>query len=175
MFADPRTNVRQFGLQPGMTVADFGAGGGALALEMAKLIRPNGKVVAIDVQQALLARLKSEARAQGLNNVEVVWGDVEKRGGSKLADRSVDAVIISNLLFQSAAAYSLALEAKRILKPGGQAVVVEWSGSFGGLGPVADAVVAPERAKQIFNEAGFASPTEFAAGAQHYGLIFKAT
>src|SRR3989338_9124854 len=98
MFADPRTNVRQFGLQPGMTVADFGAGGGALALEMAKLIRPNGKVVAIDVQQALLARLKSEARAQGLNNVEVVWGDVEKRGGSKLADRSVDAVIFSNLL-----------------------------------------------------------------------------
>lgn len=173
MFADPSANVAQLKLKPGMTVADFGTGSGAYALAVAKLLGTSGRVYAIDVQKDLLDRVVGEARSRGINNIEVVWGNVEKHGGSKLADNSVDTVIISNLLFQSTARYSIVLEVKRILKSGGEAVVIEWQDSFGGLGPAPAAVLPPAEAEQIFTEAGLSKAGGFRAGEHHWGLIFK--
>lgn len=170
MFSNPRANVAEFGLTPGMTVADFGAGSGAYAIEMARIIG-GGKVYAIDVQKDLLSRLTAEAQATHVS-VEVVWGNVEKPGGTKLRDQSVGLVLIANVLFQAEAKYSMLLEAKRILRPGGRVVLIDWDASFGGIGPHPDQVVTKEEAKKIFAEAGFSPTSEFSAGEHHYGLIF---
>lgn len=172
MFSNPRANVGDFGLIPGMTVADFGAGIGTYALEMARLVGDGGKIYAIDVQKDLLDRLAAEAKSQHLFNLEVIWGNVEKPGGTKLKDSAVSVAVLANVLFQADAKYSLVLEAKRILKPGGRVIVIEWSGSFGGIGPRADQVLSPEEAKKIFAEAGLSFQSGFAAGEHHYGLIF---
>lgn len=173
MFSNPQANVGDFGLIPGMVVADFGAGAGAYALEMARVVGDGGKIYAIDVQKNLLDRLANEAKSENLHNVEVIWGNAEKPGGTKLKDGAVSVVLAANILFQSEARYSLALEAKRILKPGGRVIVIDWTGSFGGVGPHADQVVPPAEAKKIFASAGFAPVSEFPAGDHHYGLIFS--
>lgn len=171
-FADPQTNLRKLSLASGMTVVDFGSGVGAYAIPAAQLVAPEGKVYAVEIQKDLLETIKKEATAKNLSNVEFVWGDVEQAGGVGLADNLADVVIISDVLFQAKSMYTLSLEAKRILKPGGRIMIIEWSESFGGIGPAPADIVKPEDVKKTFGSAGLAFISEFPAGDHHYGLIF---
>jgi len=170
-FSDPAKNIEQFNLVEGMTVVDFGAGSGAYALALARRIGRSGRVYAIDVQKELLARLGREAKAAHLN-LEVIWSDLERAGGSKLADRSVDFVLIANLLFQVTGKYTLLLEAKRILRPDGRLAIIDWQDSFSNLGPTPPQIVLPEEVKTIALQAGLQFLKEFSAGDHHYGLMF---
>lgn len=172
-FSKPQEVVAHFRLHEGMTVADFGAGSGAYALALARAVGSEGRVYAIDIQKELLARLAREAGDLGLHNVvEIIWGDLEQIHGTKLIDQSVDFIVIANLLFQVSAKYILVREARRILKTGSRVALVEWNGSFGGIGPKPEQVLPPAEAKKIFAEAGFSFLDNFPAGDQHYGLMF---
>ncbi|MBU6430804.1 MAG: methyltransferase domain-containing protein [Patescibacteria group bacterium] len=173
MFSDPAKNIEQFGLSKGMFVADFGAGSGFYAMSAAKAVGDKGRIYAIDVQKDLLQRIKNQANTERMPNIEIIWGDVEKIGGTKLKDDSIDAVIIANILFQAAEKNNICLEATRILKRGGRALVVDWRDSFGGLGPKQSDVFSSSVAKEIFQKNNFALEREFNAGEHHYGLIFK--
>ena len=175
-FSDPKTIVKHFQLCEGMTVADFGTGSGAYALALARAVGRGGRVYAIDIQKELLTRLIREAEELGLRNiVEIIWSNLEEANGTKLADATIDFIVIANLLFQTSAKYTLIREARRILKTGGRIALIDWSGSFGGLGPRPEEVPSTEEAKRIFLEAGFTFAKDFPAGDHHYGMIFKAT
>lgn len=172
-FSDPAHNIEQFRIQYGMRVADFGAGSGFYSLAASRAVGPHGHVYAVDVQKDLLAKLKNDAMKAGLSNVEVIWGDIEHLGGSKIKDQSIDAVIISSCLFQMPDKHTPALEAKRILKPGtGKVLVIDWNDSASGLGPQGEHLFSQEKARDIFEKAGFAFNSSIAAGDHHYGLIF---
>jgi len=165
MFTDPQKNIKQFSVGEGWHIADFGVGSGAYALAAAERVGSEGRVYAIDVQK--------KAQEQGLSNIEVVWGDVEEPNGSKLKDGSMDGVIVSNILFQVEDKKGLAVEVRRVLRGGGRVLVVDWTESFGGLGPREDHIVSGEQAKELFKDAGFEFEQEIQAGAHHYGMIFK--
>ena len=160
-------------LEHGMKIADLGSGSGFYSLEAARVVGDGGKVYAIDVQKDLLAKLKNAANASHLPNVEVIPGDLEKVGGARLADGSVDVAIAANILFQIAEKEAFLREAKRIIKTGGKLAVVDWSDSFGGIGPMADHVIKEDEARELAVKEGFTFERDFKAGAHHYGLIFK--
>jgi ubiquinone/menaquinone biosynthesis C-methylase UbiE len=172
-FAHPARNVDFLGVDQGMTVADFGSGSGAYVLAIAERLKGSGHVYAVDVQQELLRRIKNEAHKRGYKNVEIIWSDLEKPGGSKIADRHADLVLISNLLFQVEEKKALFIEAWRILKPTGKLAVIDWSDSFGGMGPVKKEVVKKETALELARANGFEALGEFKAGAHHYGLMLR--
>lgn len=173
MFSDPQKNLEQFGLSPDAYVADFGSGAGFYAIVAAKMVGKSGRVYAIDVLKDLLQKLKNQAETSGLLNVETVWGNVEKLGGTRLADATVDAVLVCNTLFQLEEKKDLPFEAKRILKPKGRVLLVDWKESFGGMGPQPEHVVSAETSRALFEKAGFVFDREIKAGAHHYGLIFR--
>ena len=172
-FAHPARNVDALGIFPGMTVVDFGSGSGAYVLAVAELLHNSGHVYAVDVQRDLLRRLKNETHKKGFKNVEIIWSDLEKVGGSKIADRHADLVIISNLLFQVEDKKALFTEAWRILKSTGRLALIDWSDSFGGMGPIKKEVVKKERALELAQAGGFEPLGQFKAGAHHYGLLLK--
>lgn len=172
-FAHPARNVGAFGIDPGMMVADFGAGSGHYVLEIAKRLEGAGHVYAIDVQKELLSRIRSEAHKHGYKHVETIWGDLEYVGGSKIADNHIDVVLISNLLFQLELKAPPIAEARRILKRGGKLVIIDWSESFGGMGPIKKHVVKKDQALALAEAEGFRLKKEFPAGAHHYGLLFE--
>ena len=172
-FAHPRRNVAALGVEPGMSVADFGSGSGTYVLHIAEALENSGHVYAIDVQRDLLRRVKNEAHRRGFKNVDVIWTDLERAGSSKLADKTLDFVLVSNLLFQVENKAAVLAEAWRGLKPAGRLAIIDWPESFGGLGPVKGDVVSKEKALALAKESGFELQREFAAGAHHYGLIFR--
>lgn len=171
MFSDPEQNIAQFGLTDHMTVADLGAGTGGYTLAAARRLREYGHVHAVEVQKELLSRIENTAREERLGNVEVLWGDCERYGAAKLANDSVDAVIVANVLFQVEDPEGLVDEVKRILKPGGSVLVVDWKDSFGGVGPAPDAIVSQKDARVLFEQSGFQFVKSIDAGEHHYGFV----
>jgi ubiquinone/menaquinone biosynthesis C-methylase UbiE len=172
-FSDPKSNILQMGLRDGMQIADIGAGSGHYALAAAAGVGRDGKVYAIDVQEEVLKHLKDSAHTKGIRNIETVWGNAEKTGGTKLRAESMDAVICSNVLFQVENKETFIQEIIRILKKDGKLLVIDWAGAYGGVGPRPDHVVSEHVAEALFIEHHFIKVKNFRAGAHHYGIVFK--
>jgi ubiquinone/menaquinone biosynthesis C-methylase UbiE len=172
MFSDPQKNIAELGIGNGMKVVDLGAGSGFYVMEAAKKVGPSGRVYAVDVQKDLLDKVKNGATLAGLHNIEIIWGNIEKLGGTKLREAIADRAIISNTLFQVAQPDrdNLALETKRLLKSGGKLLVVDWT-SGGQMSP--GQTVNQIQAEGIFEKNGFIKEKNFDAGDHHYGIIFR--
>ena len=168
MFSDPAANLAKLGLSDGMKVVDLGAGSGFYTMEAARKIGPSGRVYAVEVQKDLLERLRSVGAKEGLRNIEAVWGNVEKIGGTKLRESLADRVIASNIIFQIVKLDDFVLEIKRILKPGGKVLVVDWSD----VSPIGPKTVVPAmKVETLFEKNGFKLDQSFGAGEHHYGLV----
>ncbi|MCK4918575.1 MAG: methyltransferase domain-containing protein [Candidatus Pacebacteria bacterium] len=172
-FTDPQNNIDQFDLLSGMHVADLGAGIGAYAVVAAKKVGPDGKINAVEVQRDLLEKIRTTAESEHIFNIKPIWGNVEKLGGSSLGNSSMDAVIVSNILFQLENKENIIKETYRILKLNRKVLLVEWMDSAGGLGPVEDKVVYSDEAKKLFMDNGFDYEKDIYAGDNHYGMIFR--
>jgi len=172
-FSQPKENVLQLALREGMKVADFGSGSGHYAHTAAAVVGASGKVYAIEVREDMLKHIKESVHHHHRSVIEPVWGDIEKTGGSMLRDHALDAVILANTLFQVENRFGLLGEIKRVLKPGGKLLVVDWAGSYGGMGPVGDKVVSEHEAEELFIGGGLHKVKSFRAGPHHYGIVFE--
>lgn len=173
-FSEPRENVLHLGLREGMKVGDFGAGSGHYARAAAAIVDYDGKVYAIDVQENVLKHLKLNTHAAHHAIIDTVWGDIEKLGGTHLRDASLDAVIVANTLFQIENRSGLLGEIQRVLKSGGKLMVIDWAGSYDGMGPAPEQVVTEHDAEALFINGGFHKVKSFRAGPHHYGIILTA-
>ncbi len=167
MFTDPEKNLRALGLQENDIVADLGAGTGFYSVT-AGAMTPRGKVYAVEIAKDFLGTIKNKAREAHLHNVEIIFGNVEKLGGSKIGNDIVNVVIASNILFQVENKDKFIEEIKRILKPKGRVLLVDWSESSI-MG--AKTIVPKNKAREMFEKKGFIWQREIDAGTHHYGMI----
>ncbi|MCI4335998.1 MAG: class I SAM-dependent methyltransferase [Thermoplasmata archaeon] len=65
------------GLSSGMHCADVGCGGGAVSLEMAKIVGPAGSVVGVDMDPVTVELARQEARSRSIENLEFRVGDAD--------------------------------------------------------------------------------------------------
>lgn len=173
MFLNPGRVVRAAKIHEGHLVADFGAGSGFFTRAAGRAVGEGGEVWAVDIHRDMLPRLKNLSAAEGLRNVHVAHGDIEHVGGTPLPPEYFDFVILSNVLFSAEHKRALVSEAKRVLKKNGRVLTVDWSGSFGGLGPAESHVVSERDAKKLFEDAGFTAVENIPAGAYHWGFVVR--
>lgn len=172
-FVVPHNAVSHFHLHKGDRVADIGAGSGHFSFAIARAIAPDGRVFAVEIQKALAERVAREARDTKLANVETLWGDLESERGIRIADDSLDAVVLANVLFQVKDKHRALKEVFRMLRMGGKLFVIDWSDSHGGIGPHTKDVVVESAAKDVVTKAGFTYERTFPTGTHHYGLAFR--
>jgi ubiquinone/menaquinone biosynthesis C-methylase UbiE len=79
--------IEMSGVQAGMVCVDLGCGGGRLALELARL---GATVVGVDVSDAMIERMESQAKKEGLSGVKGIVSPIEHLS---LPAESVDLVI----------------------------------------------------------------------------------
>ncbi|QEC48246.1 class I SAM-dependent methyltransferase [Baekduia soli] len=107
-------------LQGDEIVVDYGAGTGRITIPAAHLLRDGGRVVAVDSSDEMLGHLR--LRTTGNPNVTALHVADD---AVPLPDASVDRVIAVNLLHEVRGERALA-EMRRLLKPSGFTLVVDW-------------------------------------------------
>lgn len=115
--------VKSLELKPGMVVADIGAGSGVISFLMAEKVGAKGEVIAVDVQQKMLDRLKKRMKKFGVKNVRPHKGTAKS---PKLKPNSIDLALFVDVYHEFAYPYEMMLEISKALKPGGRAVFVEY-------------------------------------------------
>jgi ubiquinone/menaquinone biosynthesis C-methylase UbiE len=168
-FLEPRKVLDEIELRKNMIACDFGAGAGGWVIPLARRLR-KGKVYAIDIQEEMLSALESKADSEEVFNIKTIVCDLENIKGLELKDNFTDLILMTNLLFQLENRKQVFKEGKRILKRGGQILVVDWK-EGSPFGPREGRISAKE-VKKIAMDAGLEIEKEFEAGDYHYGLVF---
>ncbi len=172
-FAEPSTIATHFHLHEGDIVADFGAGSGHYMEALSRGVGRSGTVYLCEIQNNLVEALGNKAREQHLSNVHPRWCDFEAPRGTKLADNSLDAGLLSNTLFQVQDKEVALAEIARVIRRGGKLFVIDWSESFGNMGPRPEDVIDEGKAQILLKHAGFTIERTFPVGDHHYGLACR--
>jgi SAM-dependent methyltransferase len=114
--------IAHLGLAPGMRVLDAGCGPGRLTLPLAKAVGPLGQVLALDMQEGMLARVRAKVETAGLRNVQFLQAGL---GGGALAPAQFDRVVLVTVLGEIPDQPSAMGELYQALKPGGILSVTE--------------------------------------------------
>jgi ubiquinone/menaquinone biosynthesis C-methylase UbiE len=138
-------------LEPGLTLLDFGAGPGYFSLPIAQQLGPGGRVIAADVEPALLHLLMdraAQASVTGIYPIACQDSDLPFRGSV------FDRVLLSLVLHEVGEPQRLLHEAARVLTPGGRAFLVEWHPGQTDHGPPAEHRLVPAQITRSLSAAG---------------------
>lgn len=169
---DPNRILEEAGIRQGMKVADLGVGNiGHFLFPAASMVGAQGMVFGIDILRPALEAVQNRLKISGEQNVNLVWGNFETLGGTKLPDHSVDLAVMVGVFH--AIRQDLALkEAMRILGTDGILLIVDWKPQGGPMGPRPESRLSKEEARRLAESSGFVFKKEFEAGPNHYGLVF---
>ena len=120
-FQNPSKILRPY-LEQGMTVLDVGCGSGFFTLDMAQMVGESGKVIASDLQVAMLQKLREKAEIAALENRILVHKTEKDKVG---VTEPVDFILLFYVVHEVPNAEDLFKEMLAILKPGGEVLVVE--------------------------------------------------
>ncbi|MEK7576724.1 MAG: class I SAM-dependent methyltransferase [Patescibacteria group bacterium] len=172
-FRNPEETIDSMDFYGPMIIADFGAGVGYFSIPIAKKIAKEGIVYAFDIQEAPLEILRKKATSSHLYNIQTMRADLERPGGSNLAQESIDRVIIANILFQATQKQQVLQEAVRILKKGGKIIIVEWNtAAVQVFGPRGEVRLSKEQIENFLTPMGCAIEKEFSIGDHHSGYVY---
>jgi ubiquinone/menaquinone biosynthesis C-methylase UbiE len=76
-FSGTATLIERADIAPGMRVLDAGCGPGRLTIPIARRVGPSGEVVALDIQEGMLERVRRRASQRNLANVKTMHGALE--------------------------------------------------------------------------------------------------
>ena len=165
---DPDRILEAIGIKEGMILVDIGAGPGFFALPAAKKVGSTGKVYALDVEPAMLQRVRERAEAEAITNLETL---LSQDGRLPLPSRVADTVLLANVLHEVDEPLKLLKEAARVLRAAGTLAVVEWNREPGEGGPPMEERLAPERLEALLRGSGFVRVESFDVGPRHYGML----
>jgi ubiquinone/menaquinone biosynthesis C-methylase UbiE len=119
----PDRALELIGITPGMTIADIGAGTGYMTVRVARLVGPNGRVYANDLQPAMLREIEAKTRQQQLGNVEIVQGTEDD---ARLPLNGVDLALMVDVYHEFRQPQAMLQSIRRSLRPNGRLILIEY-------------------------------------------------
>ena len=114
--------LKNLAVQPGLFIADIGAGSGYHSTLLSKMVG-NGKVYAVDVEPEMIAYLKNRIKLEGYKNIIPVLSTEQK---VSLPANSIDVMLLVDVYHEFSFPYEMTLSMLEALKPGGKLVLVEF-------------------------------------------------
>jgi ubiquinone/menaquinone biosynthesis C-methylase UbiE len=162
--ADATRLIRVLGLGPGQTVAEIGAGAGALTVAVAREVGPTGRVYSNELNPRQRDAIARAVTAAGLANVTVVEGHPER---PNLPDACCTAIFMRDVFHHFADAETMARALRAALAPGGRLAVLDFP-PRNGHGITADDV------RATLTRAGFTDVRLDETGARWYLVVATA-
>lgn len=109
-------------IEPGMTVADIGAGEGYYTIRLAEEVGARGRVLAQDIDREVLQRLGRRVERERLDNVSIRLGEPDD---PRLPENSFDRIFMVHMYHEIADPYEFLWRMWPALREGGQVIVVD--------------------------------------------------
>ena len=167
---NPEKVLEDAGLGSGMVFVDVGCGDGFFTILAAEMVGKTGKVYAVDTDATAIERLKRRATVKGLTNVKAVVAKAEE---TVFCDGCADIVFYSIVLHDFDNPAQVLLNAKRMLKPSGKLVDLDWKKKQMAFGPPARIRFSEEQAQGLIEAAGFKVESVKNTGRHHYVITAK--
>jgi precorrin-6B methylase 2 len=119
----PQLVIDALAIKPGQTIADLGAGSGYYSFRIASLVGPTGKVLAIDIEPAMLDVIAQRAQREHVANVVTVRSTARD---PNLAPQSVDLLFMVDVYHELEFPYEVLTKVREALKPGGRVALIEY-------------------------------------------------
>lgn len=156
-------------LEPGITVAEIGAGDGWLTVEVANQLGAAGHVFSTELSEGRRAAIEQAVVDASLANVTVVAAGEDN---ANLAADCCDAIFMRRVYHHLSDAAAINKTLYAALKPSGTLAVIEFT-SDGWLGRVTGMGITPARLESELVQAGFEHvETNDWPGAYHYIAVF---
>ncbi|MBU1045262.1 MAG: class I SAM-dependent methyltransferase [Candidatus Omnitrophica bacterium] len=143
---DKNIILNALNLTCGQTVIDAGCGNGYMAKKFAELVKPNGRVYAIDIDQQVIEQLKIEI---GNSLIQPMIADITQ--SIPIADGSIDLIYLSTVFhgFSLDQIKGFVDLVKRLLKPNAVLVILEMEKKQTSFGPPLNIRVSAQELKQL--------------------------
>ncbi|MCA9174851.1 MAG: class I SAM-dependent methyltransferase [Planctomycetales bacterium] len=115
--------LANLGIKPGMTICDMGCGNGFYSLQMAKMVGPTGRVLAVDVQPQMLYMLRERMEKAGIENITPILGSFHN---PRLPVNLVDLVLMVDVYHEFSHPEQMLAGIRDSLKPDGRIALLEY-------------------------------------------------
>src|SRR5665647_622919 len=149
---DPEKILSSIGVEQGMVFVDIGCGDGYFALPAARKVGHRGKVYANDIDPGAIGRLHIQAEKEGLNHI---FADVKAAEETMVCEECADRVFFGIDLHDFADAAVVLRNAKKMLRPSGLLIDLDWKDEPMLFGPPPEKRFSVEKAKNLITSAGF--------------------
>ena len=172
-FVDKGKLLRALSLKMGIKLADLGCGVGNYSILFSEKIGENGLIYAVDNWKGGIDTLEKKAEDSGISNIKTIHADISNH--IPLNDGSVDvcfmATVFHGTVINNEIDKTLS-EIKRILKPEGSFVILEFNKVELPIGPPVKEKLSPAEIEEIIIPFGFKKRLSVESGEYHYLVIF---
>jgi len=170
-YQKPHEVLMALALKPGETIADIGSGSGYFTLRFAAHVGDKGRVFAVDIDPEMVRYLNRRVRDAGLHNVQTILAEPND---PLLPDASVDRFVVVDTWHHIEKPLEYLALMKRMLKPGGQVVMIDFHKKELPFGPPLEMKIAREDLVHQLEANGFQLVKEHTFLPYQYFLVFTA-
>ena len=168
-YQKPHEVITALKLKEGEVVADIGAGSGYFTFRLAQHVGDTGRVYAVDVSPEMVVHLNRRIRDLKMKNVVSILAAPDD---PLLADTSVDRFFICDTWHHIEKRDHYLGLMKKMLKPGGQVVMIDFKKAETPVGPPMEMRIAREDLLKEMEANGFKLTKEHSFLPHQYFLVF---
>lgn len=161
----PEALLRKAGLKSGDVFADVGCGPGFFTAPAARIVGSSGKAFAVDTEERMIEALRGTSPPPNVIPVK------SEEYRIPIDAKAVDFALLAYVLHETEDKVRFLKEIRRIIRPGGRFLVIDWKKKTEEHGPPRQERLSIKTSMGLLKEAGFASIKASSLNPSHYFIL----